>query len=118
MEQGVHGGERHRQPHLGGHVDGNGLATLWRDGVETGATWTVRTSADTARIGVWTSGTAADSASAVVSSLEISDYRAGSAFTSLTGWTQTLGGGSVSNSPAGSVTLTNAGAPARESRKP
>jgi hypothetical protein len=52
-------------------VDGSGNAVLYRDGTETGASWLIHTNSQSARVGVWTNGSASDPASAVVEHTEV-----------------------------------------------
>ncbi|GAA1504227.1 hypothetical protein GCM10009677_40470 [Sphaerisporangium rubeum] len=76
-------------------VGGDGAAALYLDGAETAARWTVASSPDTPQVAVWSSGTGAAPAAAVVERFEVADNVASSTWDTFGDWTLDRSGGAA-----------------------
>ncbi|MEO3809969.1 sialidase family protein [Sphaerisporangium sp. B11E5] len=76
-------------------VDGDGAAALYLDGAETPARWTVAASRDAPQVAVWSSGTGAAPAAAVVERFEVADNVASSTWDTFGDWALDGSGGAA-----------------------
>jgi hypothetical protein len=85
-------------------VNADGHASLYKDGGETGAAWTIQSNAATPEILQWVSGTAAEPADATIASTTVVRGIDSTDWNSLTGWTVV---GTASISPASQLDVKN-----------
>ncbi|MFC6083892.1 sialidase family protein [Sphaerisporangium aureirubrum] len=76
-------------------VDGDGAAALYVDGAETTARWTAAASRDAPQVAVWSSGTGAAPAAAVVERFEVADNVASSTWDTFGDWALDGSGGAA-----------------------
>jgi hypothetical protein len=88
-------------------VGGDGKATLYRDGAETGASWVIATRTEAPRVEVWSSGSAADPADALVEHVDVSDNVAATTWDAAD-WTLDASGGGTAAITGGRLHLRNA----------